>query len=60
MPKEGYDSITIRSDIYKMAEDDARSENRSVVNYIKHLIIQERNFKLKHQQQKEEERNGTR
>ena len=60
MAKEGYASVTIRSDIYKMAEDDASSENRSVTNYIKHLIIQEHHFKQKHNQLKEDERRGAR
>lgn len=60
MPKEGYTSLTLSDEIYTMAEDDAKSEHRSVQNYVKHLILQERHFKLKYQQLKEEERLGTR
>ena len=59
MPAEGYTSLSIRDDVYKTAEEDAKSEHRSVQNYIKHLILQERHFKLKYQQLKEEERLGT-
>jgi len=47
MAKSGFGTITISMDEYVMADDDARSEDRSLSNYIKHLIKQEHRIKLK-------------
>jgi len=47
MPKNTHESITIRADVYKIADFDANSEHRSLANYIQHLILQERDFKNK-------------
>jgi len=39
MPQEGQKSVTLKEDIYKIAEKFAKKEDRSVSNYIEHLIL---------------------
>jgi len=58
MPPEGQSTITIRDESYEIAEQDARSEHRSVANYIQHLIAQEREWKIKITKLREELRSG--
>lgn len=56
---DGQSTITIRDDAYEIAAADAKSEHRSVANYIQHLIAQEREWKEKIAKLREEFQNGT-
>lgn len=47
MPKKGQVSITLAESIVDIAAEDAREEDRSVANYLKHLILKERRLKEK-------------
>ena len=50
MAKQGFGTITVDMASYCTADDDAKTEDRSLSNYIKHLIKQEHRFKLKTEQ----------
>jgi hypothetical protein len=39
MPQKGQRSITIKDTVYTMAEDMATTDNRTVANYVKNLIM---------------------
>jgi hypothetical protein len=57
MPKQGHLTITLAEQIVRIAEQDAKSEDRSLANYVKHLILQEHRLKEKFEKIRQEDRN---